>query len=1095
MKTKLPALFFSLISFHFLFAQNFPPINSGELISEGLKFHDAGKYKEAIQLYKKIPRNDTNYVRALYELSYSLVADSNFKEALSTCDLGLRKDNSGYELDFMVLKASIVDDQGENEKALHMYDSALMKYASSQSLMLNKAVCLIRLKRKDEAEELLQKLVLINPYYSSAHFRLGQLALQKGQIVPAMMCFFTYLLMAPEGSYSNSCIKILDGISKMTDDATEFVANRKTASEGNFALVEQIVTSKIALDKNYRILASLDDPIIRQLQVMMEKLQYEDDNPDFYMQYYVPYLKAIFEKDYFEPSVYTAFSAVNIEKIHEYLKKNSKEVTKAANLINEQLNLIRTTRELNYQKRLTANPVYHFDDGVLLAKGEMTGDKTTGHWEFYYKNGNLKTVGDYNNDGKREGTWTYYFENGKLNGIDNWKNGIQEGEDITYNKDGVIITKAHYANGKLNGEKGSYYAIGNLYSVSTFSDGVEKGSYKRYFPSGRLKIDASADDGQYDGPYKSYFENGKPEFVLTYAKGKFNGLYKSYYDNGQLEFQANYTNGEANGDAITYHRNGKLKRKATYVDNLIDGDELQYNDEDVLIQKANYKKGKAQGVTEYYDDDGKLYSTFQFDNDKLKLAKYFDKKGNVISTSERESKQIALNDYNAEGFRTSYVVYNDKGEKQNTDSFFYNSGKLKEVNFYKNGLLNGITTGYYSSGAKQYEISFKDDKKDGLTVNYYPNGKIQSLGWYSDGDQNGDWVDYNEKGNTTFYGTYLNNDYYGTTQSFFANGALDDETEYISGWVSALHQFDSNGKEINVIKLTNGTGKYRGVFFNGKTRFEGNYLQGELHGTFTNYFIDGSVETVRSYDHGFMNGDYKDYYYGGQLYSEGKYEMGKKTGLWKAYYKSGKIMREEMYVDGDLDGISIYYFENGKVEKEAYYKKGLRHGSNKRFAQDGQLANIIYYKHDVPVSYTYNNKNGQMLAPITIKGGSAKIISYYSNGNKSAEMEYADGKLTGPFKLYFPDGKLYYEEEKLVNGLINGKLAEYYPSGAVRSTYHYLLDNADGPYKEYYENGKLKEEANFYNGYNNGPRKFYDNNGKLILTLNYYYGLILNITK
>ena len=55
-----------------LYAQeNNPLINSGELITKGISLHDEGKYKESIDLYKKISRGDTNYYRAIYELAYS----------------------------------------------------------------------------------------------------------------------------------------------------------------------------------------------------------------------------------------------------------------------------------------------------------------------------------------------------------------------------------------------------------------------------------------------------------------------------------------------------------------------------------------------------------------------------------------------------------------------------------------------------------------------------------------------------------------------------------------------------------------------------------------------------------------------------------------------------------------------------------------------------------------------------------------------------------------------------------------------------------------------------------------------------------------
>jgi uncharacterized protein len=190
-----------------------------------------------------------------------------------------------------------------------------------------------------------------------------------------------------------------------------------------------------------------------------------------------------------------------------------------------------------------------------------------------------------------------------------------------------------------------------------------------------------------------------------------------------------------------------------------------------------------------------------------------------------------------------------------------------------------------------------------------------------------------------------------------------------------------------------------------------------------------------------------------------------------------------------------WHFENGQIEREINYKRGNRHGANKRYSEDGELANVFYYKDDVAVSYAYNDKNGQLLPPKQLKGGSGKVVTYYSNGNKSTEMEFADGTLTGPYKVYHPNGKLYYYDENIVCGYSNGTITEYYPNGNPKSVIRYVLDEHIGPYKIYYEDGKIKEEGSFYLGFYNGPRKFYDTNGKLYLTLEYYYGLIVNIVK
>ncbi len=1095
MKIHFTWLTASLFLFTVSFAQKTQPVNSGEIISNGLKLHEQGKYKEAVEEYKQVTRNDTNYVYALYEKAYSQSADENIAGAIKTCREGLQADNGFYEHDFFLLLASNFDDEGDGEHAIKVYDSALVKYPNSQGLFLNKGIAYIRLKKIDEAEVIFKDLLIKNPYYSSAHFRLAQCALQKGQMVPAMMCLYTYLINTPAGTQSKNIIKLLDNLSKGTDDVMLAVNKRQENPSGNFAVVEQIVLSKIALDKGYKVLTDLDDPIIRQLQVMMEKLEYDNEDPDFYMQFYVPYLKDIFTKKLFEPAVFRALSDVKLDAIQRYVKKNSKEIDRAIDIINENFTAISSTRELNIAKRKTLEPIYHFEDGILFAKGSLIKEKLLGKWEFYHKNGNIKSIGQYDNNGKKTGKWIYYYENGKLSGSDIWKDGLQDGEDLIYNKQGVLTAKSNFKNGKLDGSKYSYFSIGHLYFISTYKEGLESGKYIEYYTDGRKKIEAATADDKLNGNYASYHENGKLHISAFYQKGKLSGNYKSYYDNGQLEFEANYTNGEINGEVKTFHTNSKILRKANYVNGLTEGDEIEYNDEGIMTEKVIYKKGKADGLAEYFDDDGKLFSTFFFDNDKLKLAKYFDKSGREISSSSRQSKEIDLTMYNSEGFKTRTVTYNDKAEKQDKEIFYYNSGQVKETNSYKNGLLQGVSTGYYFNGSKQYEVSYEEGEKNGFVKNYYLNGKISSEAWYVKGEANGNWIEYNEKGTITAVTAYLNDDVYGTKQSFEANGKLDDEEVYNSGWLTAIYQYDTAGNKIHTMQLQNGSGKYDGIYFNGKTKYEGNYVNGQPHGAFKNYFFDGSLQVSKTYDNGELNGEYVDYYYGGKISSQGKYVSGEKTGIWIYFFSDGKMSREENYKDGQLDGKMIYYFTNGKPEREFIYKNGNRNGAYKRYSEDGQLCCVLNYKDDVVVSYSYNDKSSHLVPAIAIAGGNGKVKAFYSNGNVSAEMEYIDGKLNGAFKVYYPDGKIYYEEENLVNGITNGKLFEYYANGKKQSEYNYYYDNADGAYTEYYDNGKVKEEGFFYNGLLTGSRKYYNATGKLTEKREYYFGTLLNVTK
>src|SRR6188768_2220286 len=128
------ALLFNL----FLTAQeNNPLINSAEYIKKGIELHDQGKYKEAIATYKKIDKSDTNYHEVIYELAYTLSADSQFTDALKMVAVGLQKPNS-YWPQLYTLYGNLLDEEGQSEKALRVYDTAIALYPAFTSSRLNK---------------------------------------------------------------------------------------------------------------------------------------------------------------------------------------------------------------------------------------------------------------------------------------------------------------------------------------------------------------------------------------------------------------------------------------------------------------------------------------------------------------------------------------------------------------------------------------------------------------------------------------------------------------------------------------------------------------------------------------------------------------------------------------------------------------------------------------------------------------------------------------------------------------------------------------------------------------------------------------------
>src|SRR4051812_6860540 len=58
-----------------------PLLDSKQVIQKGVELNDAGKYKEAVAEFLKVPPSDTGYSSALHEIILSYYNDSNYTAA------------------------------------------------------------------------------------------------------------------------------------------------------------------------------------------------------------------------------------------------------------------------------------------------------------------------------------------------------------------------------------------------------------------------------------------------------------------------------------------------------------------------------------------------------------------------------------------------------------------------------------------------------------------------------------------------------------------------------------------------------------------------------------------------------------------------------------------------------------------------------------------------------------------------------------------------------------------------------------------------------------------------------------------------------
>jgi antitoxin component YwqK of YwqJK toxin-antitoxin module/Tfp pilus assembly protein PilF len=1072
-------------------------INSAEVMARGADMYSKKKYKEAVEIYKSISRNDTNYVDVLRDLSQVYYADSNYQAGKEKAEEGLKFYPEKAD-EWFNLIANNLDQQARQKEAIAYYDSIILHYQHAYLAWFNKGISYYNSKQMAEAKKCLQQSILINPYYPPAHYQLGNIASEEGNLVAAILSYSTSLIVNPESKYSANCVTMLSNISKMTDDITKKAAGKKASSMDDFDLLQEIIISKIALDGQYKLKASLEDPIVRQLQVVFEKLTFNKEDKGFWMQYYVPFYEQILKQEQFEAFVYYIFSGLDIKDIKAYVKKNQKKIDAFTSTATPYFNEIRETQILELETRKKQETKFLFVNNVLSGKGKIAGEgekaKAIEAWEFYFENGALKSKGNFNDKQEKNGVWEFYHNGGGLKERSLYVDNKGEGKTETWYTNGRKAGEDMYKAGELDGLSTEYFYNGLPRKTEHYKAGKKEGAVVGFTHDGTREYTAEYKNDLEEGTVTYYHKNGKVSSVSNYKAGKAEGAFKSYFVNGNLKLEGNFADGKRIGQWKDYFNSGQLKSVANYIVGEMNGEYLAYYWNGQPQIKSAYVKDKLEGKYEDFDSDGKLYSDSYYEKGRLKELKFYSKDGKVISNANIRNSGGNLVYYDAFGNKTSEGYFTKEGLRNGKATWYYRDGRISAVINYKEGLMDGERINYYRNGKVSSKINYKDDEENGYKTYYYIDGTKQYEGWMVDDGTDGTHLQYNEFGTVTSKTNYRDNEVEGFLDIYHPNGKIDMEQYYGTGWLKGVEEYDTTGKPIYNLDLQKGDGIYEPKNYNGKRAVQGTYKSHYLNGQHTFLYDDNNLNTILHYKYSILDSSAKQFFYGGKPRYEGQYKMGLRDGKWSYYYANGKLNYTETYDNDRLNGTFKYYNDNGSLDKEISYNEGELNGAFKMFGDNGLLALVINYQQGQLISYTYEGKDGKLVPAVPVNNGTANIIGYYRNGVKSAEINFEDDQVNGSRKLYFSNGKVYIEGSR-VYGYDHGLKKVFFEDGTLNQEENYHYNKLHGLVKKYFANGKIESTENWYNGDMHGDNKYYDNTGKLLETRNYYYGALQSVKK
>ena len=188
-----------------------------------------------------------------------------------------------------------------------------------------------------------------------------------------------------------------------------------------------------------------------------------------------------------------------------------------------------------------------------------------------------------------------YFSKGVI------KQGLKDGEWITWHENGQKRSDKKYRDGKLNGDYSLWFNNGQLHEINyhkernnhvswhkngrksyekTMPDNMQRYKQTWWFEDGRKWMETNYLNGLLDGKDTSWFDSGQIHEETNYKEGKKHGTYSVWFENGQIQNRGSYIMDEANGKWIIYHENGFKFVERNYVDGIESYDETVWWDKE-----------------------------------------------------------------------------------------------------------------------------------------------------------------------------------------------------------------------------------------------------------------------------------------------------------------------------------------------------------------------------------------------------------------------------------------------------------------------------------------------------------------------------------
>lgn len=1067
-------------------------LNARELLIKGFEYLQDEDTAKTLEYFMAIHPNDTAFTLAANFIDDILDAQGRYNEQLIWAQKGLAKADD-EESNFYINVGNSYLNLEKYEEALSTYQEGIKKYPFNHVLHFNSGIANFHLKNYDAYLAALKKTVSIYPFYPNAHRELGSLAENNGRTTQALMSYMMSILTDPGSQASNNMLIHMD---ELVTDKLEVEEDGYNFPEGedDYSEVDLIIANRVALQKGYKLKSKAKLSLVKQLQVLMETIEYDPSDEGYWMKTYVKFFKNLWDEEYFEGFSYYILKASSNTKHQRLVKRKKKHIQKFSTWAGDEINAYFNSLPITIEgKTIVTERRYgaHGSD-ALSSVGKVENDMATGCWYHLHASGAIRGKGCFDNVGKSKGNWTWYDEKGNIERNYDVADGDLNGLFVLYYGWNEKFKEIEFVDDNRQGLYKEYYKNGGLYAEQNYEENVLEGINKYYHRNGSPKFYFNRVEGELDGTFKRFYPNGQLMYISSYTEGKLDSIETTYYWDGQIKTEAVYVEGERNGPYTDYFPNGKIERKGSFVEDAHSGENLDYFSNGNLYQKNTYDvDGKKTGLAQEFDKDGIKYLEYDYKKGNIVAYRVYDKSGKILRSAKKKGGDFQYEGAYPDGTVKSKGIYDSKGGQQGSWQYFDRNGNLSREVEFDDGDAIGLRTDYYSNGQTEEESSFEENVWEGVSKIYHQNGQLSSEYVGEAGNTERSYVALSVFGDTLRSMFYQQGELNGW-QYYYANtGKLDTKKYYDFGVLLKEVYCDTNGMPMDTL-VYYGDKEMILHYPNGKVKFNLAYKGGLADGPATWYHPNGKVSVKGQYINGKRHGDWISYHLNDQIRQTYSYINGERTGETVRYHDNGKLKEKYNYKFDVLEGPNTYYNEKGIATTIYNYEMGFKHGESKFYDPNGVLDHIRVYHYNKIVGYSYLGKDGKPVPVIPIENETAVVKSYFQNGKLGREYSLKSGEFDSHYIEYYSSGQMA-DSSSNKDGWSTGESRVFYSNGALKQKTSFDFDEVVGPSFVYYKNGKIKEERHYLKGYGHGTWKFFDTRGKLTKEYYYYNGDLMDV--